>query len=331
MWRASMQRMLAVALLVLLGATASAAEPGTKALRDDDVVARVNGTVIYRKSVRDVVQGIIAMQDSQPSPQTIDQLAADALDSLIALELLYAESQARGVVVSDAAVNEEIARSKSGFPNAQAFEAAMKVKGMTEPDLRRDTRKTMAVNRLLEGTVWKDLSITPEQIKDFYEQNREEFKHPAEWRISHILIRVPQGASPGERDAAKERAGALAAQIKGGADFAELARRQSQDPGSAALGGDLGFVAKGDMDEAFEKQAFALTPGQVSGVVSTPYGFDIIKVTDRRDAGYAPLSEVQDRIREVLLKSERQQRQADFVAELRKKAKIELPGKDRKD
>jgi parvulin-like peptidyl-prolyl isomerase len=179
--------------------------------------------------------------------------------------------------------------------------------------------------------VWKDLRITPEQIKDFYEQNREEFKHPPEWRVSHILIRVPKGASPGEREAAQQRASALADQLKAGADFAELARRQSQDPGSAGLGGDLGFVAKGEMDEAVEKQAFALAPGQVSGVVATPYGFDIIKVTDRRDAGYAPLSEVQDRIREVLLKSERQQRQADFVAELRKKAKIEMPGKDGKN
>ena len=312
----------AAALLIV---AAASAEPINKPLRDDDVVARVNGTVIYRKAVRDVVQGIIAVQDSQPNAQAVEQLADEALDSLIALELLYQESQQRGVVVTDAAVNEEIARNKNTFPDPQAFEAAMKVKGMTEPELRRDTRKTMAVNRLLEATVWKDLRITPEQIKDFYDQNREEFKHPAEVRVSHILIRVPKGAAPGERDAAKQRAGALIDQIKGGTDFAELARRQSQDPGSASLGGDLGFVAKGDMDEAFEAAAFSMNPGQVSGVVATPYGFDIIKVTDRRDAGYEPLPEVQDRIREVLLKSERQQRQADLVAQLRAKAKIELP------
>src|SRR5438128_1286281 len=105
MFRHSMHRalMLDLALFVLL-ATSGSAEPVNKPLRDDDVVARVNGTAIYRKSVRDVVQGIIAMQDSQPSPQTVEQLAADALDSLIALELLYQEGQARGVVVPDAAV-----------------------------------------------------------------------------------------------------------------------------------------------------------------------------------------------------------------------------------
>src|SRR5262249_54360381 len=299
-------------VMLVLG-VAAYAEPVKRALRDDDVVARVNGTVIYRKSVRDVVQGIIAVQDSQPSPQAIERLADEALDSLIALELLYQESQTRGRVVSDGAVTDEIAHSKRGFPNAQAFEAAMKAKGMTEPELRRDTRKTMAVNRLLEATVWKDVRIAPEQITAFYEQNREEFKHPAEVRVSHILIRVPKGAAPAERDAAKQRAGASADQLKAGSDFAELARRQSQDPGSASLGGGLGFVAKGEMDDAFEQQAFALSRGQISGVVATPYGFEIIKVTDRRDAGYEALAEVQDRIREVLLKSERQQRQVAFV------------------
>jgi peptidyl-prolyl cis-trans isomerase C len=86
----------------------------------------------------------------------------------------------------------------------------------------------------------------------------------------------------------------------------------------------LGYLEKGDMDSAFEKEAFALAPGQVSGVVATPYGFEIIKVTNRRAAGYYPLDEVQDRIREVLLKSEKQDRQADLVAQLRKKAKVEL-------
>src|SRR5207245_7535941 len=77
-----------------------------------------------------------------------------------------------GVQTCALPIYEEIARSKSGFPNAQAFDAAMKVKGMTEPDLRRDTRKTMAVNRLLEATVWKDVRITPEQIKDRSEERR---------------------------------------------------------------------------------------------------------------------------------------------------------------
>jgi len=313
---------LTVALFFL--AAPAGAERINQPMRDEDVVARVNGTTIYRKDVKDVVQGILLMQDKEPDAASVGKLAEEALDSLIALELLYQESQARGIKVSDADVDAEINRSKRQFPDAQSFQAAMKARGITENDLRRDTRKTMAVNRLLEGGIWKDVTVTPEQVKSFYDTNQDSFQHPAQIRVSHILVRVPEGASAADRAAAKQRAGALLDQLKAGADFAALAHKESQDATSAAQGGDLGYLAKGEMDSTFEKHAFALKPGQLSDVVSTPYGFHIIKVTDRRAAGSTPLAEVEERIRAVLQKFERQKRQANLVAELRTKAKVEV-------
>ena len=313
-----------LAAVLLFFPTLARAERINKPLRDDDVVARVNGTTIYRKDVKDIVQGILVMQDTEPDAATVTKLADEALDSLIALELLYQESQARSIQVSDADVDAEIKRTKSQFPDAQSFQTAMKARGMTESDLRRDTRKTMAVNRFLEGNVWKDLTVSPAQVKSFYDSNKEDFQHAAQIRVSHILIRVPEAANTADRAAAKQRATALLDQLKAGADFAALAHKQSEDPATAPEGGDLGYIAKGEMDGAFEKAAFALSPGQLSDVVSTPYGLHIIKVTDRRGAGYTPLPEVDERIRSVLIKFERQKRQADFVAELRKKAKVEV-------
>lgn len=307
-------------VLLALG-TAAAAAP----LRDTDVVARVNGTPVYRKSVREVVQGVLLAEDSKPDPAAVDRLAHDALDSLISLELLYQESQRRGIKVSDADVDAEIARNQRNFPSAAAFTALLKAKGMTAADLRRDTRKTMAVNRLLEGTVLKNVQVSEAQITDFYEHNREVFRHPAQIRASHILIHVPENASAAVRAAARQQAGALLAQLKAGADFAQLARQHSQDPVSAAQGGDLGYFAKDEMDGTFEKAAFALAPGQLSAVVATPYGFHIIKATGRRAAGYAPLAEVRDRIRELLLKRARQRMQAQFVAGLRRTATVDIP------
>jgi len=319
-----MHRIVCVVILTVLGAAGVHAEQKAAQFHDDDVVARVNGTPIYRKSVREVVQGSLAVQDKQPDAAAVSKLAADALDSIISFELLYQESQTRGITVDDKAVDEELARTKSAFPDSHAFEAALKTKGLTLVDLRRDTRKTMAVNRLLEGQVWKDVRVGAPQIKEFYEQNKPEFKHPPQIRASHVLIRIPEHAATAERQAAKKRAGDILDKIKAGADFAQAARDYSDDQGSKSLGGDLGFFAQGEMVEAFEKEVFKLAPGQVSGLVETPYGFHIIKVTSRRDAGYDSLEDVQDRIREVLIKSERQQRQADFVAELRKKTKVEV-------
>jgi peptidyl-prolyl cis-trans isomerase C len=314
----------AVPLMATLALAAAAAQPQQRAMRDDDIVARVNGTPIYRKAVKDLVQGGIVVQDRQPDAAGIAQMADDALQSLIALELLYQESQARGITVSDAEVDEEIARSKQRFPDAASFNEAMKANRMTLEDLRRDTRKTMAVNRLLEGSVLRDVKVTPDQVLHFYEENKEEFKHPAEVRASRILIRVPDKAPAAKRKAAQQDAEKLVATLKAGGDFAEVARERSQDPATASRGGDLGFFARGEMERPVDEAAFNLAPGQISGVITTPYGFEIIKVTERRDAGYRPLSEVEDIIREVLTKSERQDRQQALIAELKKKAKVEL-------
>jgi len=195
-----------LAPVLLFVVTTAHAERINKPPRDDDVMARVNGATIYRKDVKDIVQSILIMQDTQPDAGTITKLADDALDSLIALELLYQESQARGIKVSDADIDAEIKRSKSHFPDAQTFQAVLKSRGMTEKNLRSDTQKTMAVDRLLESTAWKDLKVTPEQVKGFYDSNKEDFQHPAQIRVSHILIRVPEGAGTADRAAAKKRA-----------------------------------------------------------------------------------------------------------------------------
>ena len=319
-----------VAAVIVIGWRVDA-QQGPAPLRDNDVVAHVNGAVIYRKSVRDIVQGVLSVQDTPPDAATVTKLADDALTSLISLELLYQESQARGVVVSDAAIDEEISRTRSQFPDQKAFDAALKAKGMSIADLRQDTRKTMAVNRLLESTAWKDIRVPPERLKEFYEQNREEFKHPAQTRASHILVRVPEGASTAQRNAARERAQSLLDKLHAGADFAQLAQQNSDDPGSAAHGGDLGYFAKGEMVDSFEHQASALAPGQLSGVVSTPYGFDIIKVTDRRGADYETLDEARERITAVLTKTERERRESELVAQLRQKAKIVVTDPARHD
>ena len=311
----------ATALVVLGGMVRAQSRP---VLRDDDVVARVNGTPIYRKAVREVVQEALSRQDEDPTPATIGKLVEAAQNSLIALALLHQESQARGMKVSDRAVEEEIARSRARFPDPNAFQEALAAKGMDEATLRQDTRQTLAVNQLLEQVVWKDVRIDTAQIQRYYETHRREFTHPAQVRVSRILVRVPAHATTAERDAARQQANALLTRLHAGADFTQLARESSQDVASAANGGDIGYFSRGEMDPAFEQHVTTLPPGSVSGVVQTPYGFEIIKVTGRRGGGELPLAQVQERIRGVLTAARKQEREAAFVAQLRQKSKVEL-------
>ncbi len=129
--------------------------------------------------------------------------------------------------------------------------------------------------------VRKGLAVNEQDLKTYYEQNIARLGGQEERRASHILIAVPKGAPEAERQKARAKAQELLAQVKKAPDsFAELAKKHSQDPGSAPQGGDLDFFARGAMTKPFEDAAFALGKGEISGIVETDFGYHIIKVTD---------------------------------------------------
>ncbi|MFP5378576.1 MAG: peptidyl-prolyl cis-trans isomerase [Vicinamibacteria bacterium] len=136
------------------------------------------------------------------------------------------------------------------------------------------------------------VTVPDAEIQAFYETNRAQYSTPEEIRASHILFNL-EGGTPEE---VRARAEAVLAEARGGADFAALAREHSQDEGSAAQGGDLDFFGQGRMVPEFEQAAFALEVGQISDLVESPFGFHIIKLTDRRAGQTQPLEAVRDEI-----------------------------------
>jgi peptidyl-prolyl cis-trans isomerase D len=138
---------------------------------------------------------------------------------------------------------------------------------------------------------------TEAEIKGRYDTTKEDFKSQEAAHVFHILVKVEPGATPQVEAAAKAKADDLVKQLRAGADFGKLARDNSQDPGSAANGGDMGFVEKGQTVEAFEGAIFSAPINTVVDPVRSPeYGFHIIKVTERRPAGYRTLDEVRAQI-----------------------------------
>jgi peptidyl-prolyl cis-trans isomerase D len=143
------------------------------------------------------------------------------------------------------------------------------------------------------------------EVAEYYELHKEErFTEPEQVRARHILVKVAPEAPDDAKAAARTKAEGLLASVKAGGDFAALAKKSSDDPGSAANGGDLGLFARGRMTPEFETVAFALEPGGVSEVVETPFGFHVIKVEEHRAGGAKPLEAVRGEIGESL-KTER--------------------------
>jgi len=165
------------------------------------------------------------------------------------------------------------------------------------------------------ATVRNSISLNEADVKTYYEQNVGRLSGKEERRASHILITAPKEMSADERKKARERADALLAQVRKAPDsFADLARKNSQDPGSAPNGGDLDFFARGAMVKPFEESAFALNKGDISDVVESDFGFHIIKVTDIKAPKQRSFDELRPMI-EIDLKTQQAQRKFAETAE----------------
>lgn len=141
------------------------------------------------------------------------------------------------------------------------------------------------------------VNVSDADIQAYYAQNKQRFKTEEQRRASHILITVPKSASAADKTAAREKAGKLLEQVrKNPAEFAKLAKANSQDPGSAEKGGDLGFFTRGNMVKPFEDAAFSLKKGDISDLVESDFGYHIITVTDIKPGGEKSLDEVKGQI-----------------------------------
>jgi peptidyl-prolyl cis-trans isomerase D len=143
----------------------------------------------------------------------------------------------------------------------------------------------------------KNITVNEADVRTYYEQNRERLGTKEERRASHILISVPSGAPPAEREKAREKAQALLAEVKKApGSFAEIARKNSQDPGSAEKGGDLDFVTRGAMVKPFEDAMFALKKGEISDLVESEFGYHIIQLNDIKPGVVPPFEQVRAKI-----------------------------------
>ncbi|CAN7337147.1 SurA N-terminal domain-containing protein [Caballeronia sp. LjRoot31] len=149
------------------------------------------------------------------------------------------------------------------------------------------------------ATLSAALKPSDADLKKYYDDNIARFKTQAQVRVSHILITAPKDASAADKAKAKQQAETLLAQVKAHPDqFAEIAEKNSQDPGSAAKGGDLGYFSRGMIagGQAFDDAAFGLKKGEISGIVQTDFGYHIIEATDVKPSVTQPFDEVKDAI-----------------------------------
>jgi len=145
-----------------------------------------------------------------------------------------------------------------------------------------------------------EVTFTEEELQKYYRRHLDRYETPEQVKASHILIKVPNNADAKLKETKLALAEKILQEVRSGKDFAELARKKSDDPGSASKGGSLGYFTRGTMVEPFEKAAFTLKPGEVSDVVESPFGFHIIKVEEYVEGGVKPIEDVLDDVKSGL-------------------------------
>ncbi len=288
-----------------------------------DVLARVNGEAVTKVDFDRLIKNM-EVSANQPVPaERRNEIYRHALDQLVTYTVLTQETRARKIVVTDAEVDENLKQMRSQFPNEDAFKKALAARGMTLEKLKSDAKIDMSINKMVEAEVASQGAPTDAQVREFYDKNPDKFKQDEAVRASHILFRVPENADAATKKKALDQAQSVLKEARAGADFAELAKKYSAD-GSAQQGGDLNFFTKGQMVPAFDQAAFSMKPGQISDIVTTQFGYHIIKVTDRRAASTVPFEQVSERIKEYLTEQQKQQKAQAFIESLKQKAKIEV-------
>jgi peptidyl-prolyl cis-trans isomerase C len=283
----------------------------------------VNGVEVKKAEFERMLKTIEGRAGQPIPPERRDEIVRGALDQLITYHLLSQESKSRGLKIEESEIDAKMAQLKAQFPTQDAFEKALKDRGMTVESLRQDARVDLSVTKLMDAEVATMPGPSDAEAKDFYAKNPDKFKEDESVRASHILIRVDEKADPAAKKKARAEIDAVLKQVKAGGDFAKLAQQHSQD-GSASQGGDLNYFTKGQMVGPFDKVAFELKPGQVSDVVTTQFGYHIIKVVDHKVGRTIPFEEAQAKIKDFLAGQKKQQHADSFIEGLKKKSKIEV-------
>ena len=306
---------------------AAAAPTPSAEVKGDAVVARVQGEPITEKAVLGVINQLASGQQASPDQKEKKNVAfyKNALDSLVAQILLKHEAQEKKISVDQAKVDEYFKTLVARFSSEQQFRQAIASQGTTEAEVRRSIRDSLLLQQLVDETVKDVPPATDEQVKRFYDENPKFFDQPEQVHAAHILLRVEAQSPPEKKAEAQKRLETIRADIESNRlTFADAAKQNSQDVGSAQNGGDLGFFARGQMVKPFEDAAFSTQPGGLSPVFESQFGFHLLKVLEKKPAGKKTFEASKSDISNFLDRKAKEESLQKHIAELKSKAPVEI-------
>lgn len=294
----------------------------------DRIVAVVNDEVITLSELNNALEPHLKRIEESRKGENREKIIAEArlamLNKIIDETLVEQEAKKLGIVVKEKDVMETIGDmlSRRNIREEDFLKVLVK-EGSSFETYKGEVKEHLMKVRLVGRNIKSKVSVTDEEIGNYYCEHREDYEGKEAVRIKQILIIIPKDCNMKEKRKLRVDAETIHKKLKEGKSFGLLASEYSQGP-AAKIGGDLGFVEKGMMFPVVDEAAFSLATGQISDVIESSIGFHVIKVTDRKGAGIRSLELVREEIKDKIGQVKIEKKFYEWLEELREKSYIDI-------
>ena len=287
-------------------------------------VAKVNSAVLTEADLQQALNEIMpaGVFHKGFSSEKRAKYRPQAFEKMIEKELFYQEAVKIGMKVDKAVMKAEKEKTIKRLGGKKKFKAALKKAGLTDKQYQERLKKKLLVKDLIAAEFKDKAQASDEEVKAYYEKNKNKFIRPEARQLRHILISVKPSANEEERKLKRARAQEVIDKIKAGEDMAKVAWDYSDDP-YRVKSGNYGLVHKGRLYPELEKEVFKIEPGRLSEIVETIYGYHVFRVEDVKAPEQLSLADVHDKIKKELTEKREKQLREAMSTRLRSEARIE--------
>jgi peptidyl-prolyl cis-trans isomerase SurA len=302
----------------------------------EEIVARVNNGIITRTDLQRNKEQTLNDLKQQPGGElNAAEAEKNALRDLIDQQLLVQKASDLGLSADTELIKQlDDMRKKSNLETIEDLEKEAAKQGINWEEFKQNLKNNILTQMVISREVGPRVQITAEEEKQFYDEHKDKLSQPERVRLSEILIATSKKDKDGneipmsdqEITIAESKAKQIAEELKKGAKFDDLARKNSDGP-TASDGGDLGYFERGQLAKELEDKTFGMKPGDVTDVTRTKQGFEILKVTEHNQAGIPPLKDIEPKIQEAIYLKKLQPKLREYLTKLREDAYIDIkPG-----
>lgn len=314
-----------LALFALLPAVASAA-PVTV----ERIVAVVNSEIILLSDARErgAAAGLtVDEKGNSTERRQAEQVLKPVVERMVEDVLVTQQASELKLTVEESEVDRAVEEvRKQNNLDLATFQQALAGQGYSMAAYRKDLRRQILRLKVINTAVRSHINVSDDEVKAFYEQNARQAGGHREAHVRHVLVKVPTGADEKETERLRRVAVRVVEEARAGKDFAELAKTYSDDEGTKADGGDLGWVKQGEgLPQLLEDVVFSMDQAkEVRGPLRTDRGFEVLQLLEKKEGDLRPFNEVKDQLRQQLYASQLEKQTQTWLNELRKKAHIEI-------